>query len=85
LLGEELTSHNCSCIEIQQPPGENNRSDYLAQIGSEFSQVPIAICPLERRNQTLLTSQISGETTSELALITRLSIRPRTAKAKKIK
>jgi hypothetical protein len=48
----------------------NNRSDHLAQTGNELSQVPIAICPVGRRNQIPLTSQPSGETTSELPFVT---------------
>jgi hypothetical protein len=44
--------------------------DHLAKTGSELSQVPVATCPVDRRNQILLTSQLSDETTSELPLIT---------------
>jgi hypothetical protein len=50
-------------------PGENNRSDHLAQTGSELPQVPIATCPVDRRNQILLTTQPCDENTSELLLI----------------
>jgi hypothetical protein len=52
------------------PPGENkNRSNHLAQTGSELL-VPIATFPVDRRNQILLTSQLSYETTSKLLFIT---------------
>jgi hypothetical protein len=52
-------------------PGENNnQSDHLAQNHSELTQVPVAICPVDRRNQILLIIQPSGETTSELLLVT---------------
>jgi hypothetical protein len=45
-----LTSKSCCCIATQLPSGKNNnRSDYLAQTGSALSQVPIAICPVDRR------------------------------------
>jgi hypothetical protein len=52
-------------------PGEYiNRIDHLAQTGSELPQVPIPTCPVDRWHQILLTSQLPGETTSELPLIT---------------
>jgi hypothetical protein len=55
---------------MQLPPGEKNKkSNHLAQTGTELLQVPIATCPVDKRNQILITSQSSGETTSELWLI----------------
>jgi hypothetical protein len=54
---------------MQQTSGENkNRLDHFAQTRSELSQTPIETCPVDRRNQILLTSQSSDETTSELLL-----------------
>jgi hypothetical protein len=49
---------------------ENNRFDHLSQSGSELPQDPIATCPMDKRNQILLTRQSSGETSSELLLVT---------------
>jgi hypothetical protein len=57
LLGEELTRRSCSCRAMQLPPGENIRSDHFAQTCSDLSQVPVANCPVERRNQIMLISQ----------------------------
>jgi hypothetical protein len=54
----------------QLPLGKNNRWDHLAQTGSELPQFSIATCPVDRRNQILLTSQSPGETTPELLLVT---------------
>jgi hypothetical protein len=45
---------------------DNNRSDHLGRTGNELPQVPIATCLADRRNQILLTSQSSSETTSGL-------------------
>jgi hypothetical protein len=71
LLREEQTSQSCTCRAIQLLPGKNNnRSDYLAQTGSELSEVPIATFPVDRRNLILLTRQSSGEITLELPLVT---------------
>jgi hypothetical protein len=41
-----------------------------------------ATCPVNRRNQILLTSQSSGKTTSELLLVMDGPIRPRKAEKK---
>jgi hypothetical protein len=71
LLGEELASQNFSCKATELSPGENNnRSEHLAQTESELSQVPFATCLVDRRNQILQTSHMSGGTTSELLLVT---------------
>jgi hypothetical protein len=70
LLGEELTTQSCSCTTTQLLPGKNKRSEHLTQTGSELSQVSVATCPKDTRNQILLTSQPSGETTSEFPLLT---------------
>jgi hypothetical protein len=66
LLGEELTGQNCSGRAMQLLPGINNNiSDNVAQTGSKLPQVPVATCPVDRRNQIPLKSQSSGETTSD--------------------
>jgi hypothetical protein len=49
--------------------GENKSSHHLAWTGSELPQAPFAICPEDRRNKILLTSQSPGETTSEFLLV----------------
>jgi hypothetical protein len=67
---EELTSQSCSSQVTQLLPGKNNRSDHLAQTGSELSQTSITTFSVGRRNQLLLTCQPSGKTTSELPLVT---------------
>jgi hypothetical protein len=70
LLRKELTRHCCSGRTIELLLGENNnRPDHLAHTGSELTQVQIVPCLVDRRNKTLLTSQSSGETTSELLLV----------------
>jgi hypothetical protein len=40
-LGEELTSHCCSCRATQLQLDETNRLDHLAQTGNELPKVPI--------------------------------------------
>jgi hypothetical protein len=49
--------------------GENKSSDQLSCTGIELPQTPFATCPVDRRNQILLTSQSPGETTSEFLLV----------------
>jgi hypothetical protein len=51
-------------MATQLPPGKNNRSDHLTLTG----KIPVAYCPVDRRNQIQLTSQSPVETTSELLL-----------------
>jgi hypothetical protein len=47
--------------ELQLLPGKNNNTvDHLAQTGSELPEVPMATCPVDKRNQILFTSQPSG-------------------------
>jgi hypothetical protein len=71
LLGEELTRQSCSSRAMQLLSGKNNnRFHHLAQTGSELPHVPIATCPVDRRNQILLTSQSPDKTTSEPLLVT---------------
>jgi hypothetical protein len=71
LLGEKLTSQNCSYKSTQLLPGEyNNKSDHLSPTGNQLPEVPIATCPVDRKNQILHTSQSPGKTTSELPLAT---------------
>jgi hypothetical protein len=70
LAEEELTRQNCSCRATQLPSAENNTWDLIAQTSSELQQVQIATCPVDRRNQIQLIGQLSGETTSELPLVT---------------
>jgi hypothetical protein len=57
----------CSGKAKQLQHGENNnRLDHRAQTGSELPQIPIATCPVDRKNQI----QSSGETISDLPLVT---------------
>jgi hypothetical protein len=66
-LGEELTSQSCGWAATQQLPGENsNISDHLGWSGGEKPQTSIVTCLIGRRNQLLLTTQPSCETTSEI-------------------
>jgi hypothetical protein len=69
LLGEELTSHTCSYRATHLPHGKNNnRSEHFSLAVSELPQIPIATCPVDRRNQILFTSQSPGEIISGLLL-----------------
>jgi hypothetical protein len=70
LIGEEA-EQRCSYRTMQLLPGENNSFEHLAQTGNELLQAPVASCLVSRRNQTLLTSQSPGETTSEPPLVTK--------------
>jgi hypothetical protein len=68
-------------VVMQWLPGENNSSNHFVQTGSELPQVPITTYPVDRKNEILLTIQLSDETTSEI-LCNMQPIRPRRAGGK---
>jgi hypothetical protein len=64
-LCEEPTKLKCSCSAMELLPGEYNSSDHPAWAVSELSKLPIATCPVDRKN----TSQSPGVTTSEFLFV----------------
>jgi hypothetical protein len=60
---------SCSYRAMQLLLGKNKSSDHLAWTGSELPRTPFATCPVDKRNQILLTSQSPGENTSECLLV----------------
>jgi hypothetical protein len=53
---------------MQLLPDKNNKSSATLHELTDFSHLPIATHPVDRRNQILLTSQSLDETKSELLL-----------------